>query len=70
MADPKTFRVGNSENPDRLELFEAMCRRNASDDNRVMRQLIDACILYEKENGHMPRWPVRLVPITGEKKKK
>jgi hypothetical protein len=62
MGDPKTIRINNSDDPDRLDKFENALKITAADGGQVIRELVDAYVRYVAENGVSPTYPVRLIP--------
>ncbi len=70
MADPKTIRINDADDPDRLDAFEKALKRCSQDASAVIRHLAEAYIRYVAEHGHAPAFPVRLEPVSAPKKKR
>lgn len=67
MAETKTIRIDDVEDPDRQRKFEDALKRTACNGNTVIRKLIDAWLAHEREHHAAPSFPVKLVPV-GTKK--
>ena len=63
MADPKTVRINNADNPDRLDEFEKALKRTGQNANDVIRNMTDAYIRFVTQHGHGPAFPVQIVPF-------
>lgn len=63
MADPKTIRINNADNPDRLDHFETALKRSGQNASEVIRHLADAYNRYVAQHGHGPSFPVQIVPF-------
>ncbi len=61
MADPKTIRINDAHDPDRLEKFEAALKRSGQNLSEVIRRTADAYIEYEAEHGHGPNYPFTII---------
>ncbi len=70
MPETKSTRINDADDPDRHEKFNRECLAHTVNGNAIIRKLVDAWLLYVKENKHPPRFPVRLVPIDEPKKKR
>ena len=62
MADPKTIRINDANDPDRLAKFEAALKRSGQNLSEIVRRTADAYIEYEAENGHGPTYPFAIIP--------
>jgi hypothetical protein len=63
MADPKTVRINNADNPDRLDEFEKALKRAGQNANDVIRNMADAYIRFVAQHKHGPAFPVQIVPF-------
>ena len=63
MADPKTVRINDANNPDRLDEFEKALKDTGQNASEVIRQLTDAYLRFVTQHGHGPMFPVQLVPF-------
>lgn len=61
MADQKSIRLNDSDDPDRADKFTKALKRSAANGNNVIRQLVDAYIRQVTETGRGPVFPVNLV---------
>lgn len=63
MADPKTIRISDADNPDRLASFEAALARSGQNASDVIRHCAYAYIRFVEQHGHGPSFPVQIVPF-------
>lgn len=63
MADPKTIRINNADDPDRLATFEAALKRSGQNASEVIRHMADAYIRFVNQHGHGPTFPVQMLPF-------
>jgi hypothetical protein len=61
--DPKTFRINDVENPDRLEEFNESLKTAGQAPSTVIRHLCDAYMRFVQQHGHGPTFPVQIVPF-------
>jgi predicted urease superfamily metal-dependent hydrolase len=66
MGDPKTIRINDTEDPERLEKFEKALKKAGQNLSEVVRHIADAYIDFVNEHKHGPTFPVRVVIAGGE----
>ena len=70
MADPKTIRINDAADPNRLSDFENACRKSGANASVVIRNLAEAYIRFVRLHGHSPAFPVDRVPVEPNKKRR
>ena len=68
MADPKTIRFNDADDPERLAKLESAARSCSANVSQICRHLADAFIRYVDEHGHAPAFPVELVSLRRKRK--